>query len=110
MTNKIEETKDDVAFETMITRALEQQPSVAIPAEFAARVRASLPAQPRVRTRRSVGRIAAAGAGAALVVGLCWLAPHVQPSFESVAFDVEMLMLAELAGVATWLAMRRHDA
>jgi hypothetical protein len=45
-----------------------------------------------------------------VVVALYWLAPHARPSFESVAFDMELLMLAELAGVAAWLAMRRHDA
>jgi hypothetical protein len=109
MTNGAEETKDD-ALETAITRALEQQPNVAIPADFAARVRASLPVQPKVGRRRSVGRIAATAAAAGLVVALCWLAPHARPSFESVAFDMEMLMLAELAGVAAWLATQRHDA
>jgi ferric-dicitrate binding protein FerR (iron transport regulator) len=110
MTNRAEETNDDAAFEAAITRALEQQPSVAIPAEFAARVRASLPAQPKVRARRSVGRIAATAAAAGLVVALWWLAPHVRPSFASMAFDMELLLLAELAGVAAWLATQRHDA
>ena len=105
-----EEMQDDLALETAITRALERAPEVMVPRDFAARVRASLPAQPKVRARRSVGRIAGTAAVAGLIVGLCWLAPHARPSFESVAFDMEMLMLAELAGVAAWLAMRRHDA
>ena len=110
MTNMGEEMKDDVELEAAITRVLERQPKVLVPGGFAARVRASLPAQPRVRRQRSMGRIAGAAAGAGLIVGLCWLAPHARPSFESVAFDMEMLMLAELAGIAAWLAMRWHDA
>ena len=105
-----EEMQDDLALETAITRALERAPEVMVPGDFAARVRAALPAQPKVRARRSVGRIAGTAAAAGLIVGLCWLAPHARPSFESVAFDMEMLMLAELAGVAAWLAMRRQDA
>lgn len=110
MTDRGEEMKDDSAMEAAITRALERQSEVLVPADFAARVRASLPARPRVRARRSVGRIAGTAAVAGLIVGLCWLAPHTQPSFASLAFDFEMLMLVELAGVAAWLAMRRHDA
>jgi hypothetical protein len=93
-----------------ITRALEAQPRVVLPEGFAARVMASLPAQPKVRVRHSVAKIAATAAVAGLIVGLCWLAPHARPSFESVAFDMELLMLCELAGVAAWLSMRRHDA
>ncbi len=96
--------------EEAITLALERQPAVVVPEDFAARVRASLPARPQVRARWSVGRIAATAAVAGLIVGLCWVAPHTQPSFASLTFDLEMLMLAELAGVATWLAMRRNDA
>ncbi len=102
--------KDDAVMEAAITRALERQPEVVVPEDFAARVRASLPAQPKARARRSVGRIAGTAAAAGLIVALCWLAPHTQPSFASVAFDMEMLLLVELAGVAAWLAMRPHDA
>ena len=35
-------------FEAAITRALDRKPEVAVPVDFAARVRASLPAQPKV--------------------------------------------------------------
>jgi hypothetical protein len=104
-------TTDEKEFEAAITRALEQQPSVTVPVDFAARVRASLPAQPRARARRfagrSVGQIAAIVAGAGLVAALCLLAPHARPSFDSVAFDMEMVLLVELAGVAAWLGMAR---
>jgi hypothetical protein len=92
-----------------ITRALERQPEVVMPMDFAARVRAALPAQPRVRARRSVGRTAATAAVVGLVLALCLLAPHARPSLDSVAFDLEMVMLVELAGVAAWLGTRRSD-
>ena len=100
-----EERMDEAA----ITRALERQPEVRVPVDFAAKVRAALPAQPTVRVRRSVGRMAAAVAAAGLVLALCWLAPHARPSFESVAFDLEMVLVVELAGVAAWLGTRRSD-
>jgi ferric-dicitrate binding protein FerR (iron transport regulator) len=109
MTNRDEEMKDDRTLEAAITRALERQPEVVVPEDFAARVRALLPAQPKVKARRSVGKIAGTAGAAALIVALCWLAPHTQPNFGSLAFDMEMLLLIELAGVAAWLAMRRHD-
>jgi hypothetical protein len=92
-----------------ITRALERQPEVVVPVDFAAKVRAALPVQPKVRERRSVSRIAAGAAAVGLLLALCWLAPHARPSFESVAFDLEMVLVVELVGVAAWLGMRRSD-
>jgi hypothetical protein len=104
-------TTGEKQFEAAIARALEQQPGVTIPADFAARVRASLPSRPRAREPRfaahSVGQLAAAVAAAGLVVALCLLAPHVRPSFVSVAFDMEMVLLVELCGVTAWLATVR---
>ena len=101
--------RDANELEATITRALDRKPEVRIPEDFAARVRAALPAQSKVRVRRSVGRMAAAVAAAGLVLALCWLAPHARPSFESVAFDLEMVLVVELAGVAAWLGTRRSD-
>jgi hypothetical protein len=92
-----------------ITRALERKPEVVVPADFAAKVRAALPAQPKVRERRSAGKIAAGVAAVGLLLALCLLAPHARPSFESVAFDLEMVLVVELVGVAAWLGMRRSD-
>ena len=100
-----EERMDEAA----ITRALERQPEVRVPVDFAAKVRAALPAQSKVRVRRSVGQIAAVTGAVGLVLALCWLAPHARPSFESVAFDLEMVLVVELAGVAAWLGTRRSD-
>ena len=96
-------------FEAAITRALDRKPEVVVPADFAAKVRAALPAQPKVRAQRSVGRIAAGVAAVGLVLALCWLAPHARPSFGSMAFDLEMVLVVELMGVAAWLGMRRSD-
>ncbi len=96
-------------FEDAITRALDRKPEVVVPADFAAKVRAALPAQPKVRMRRSVGPRVAAVAAVGLVAALCVLAPHARPSFASVAFDLEMVLVVELMGVAAWLGMRRSD-
>jgi hypothetical protein len=99
---------DETMLEQEITRALEQKPRVMVPVDFAARVRAALPEQTPVRVRpfagRSLGQDVAMIAAAGLVVALCLVAPHARPTFGSVAFDLEMLMFVELAGVAAWLA------
>ena len=100
---------DASEFEGAITRALDRRPEVAVPADFAAKVRAALPARPKVRQRRSVGLTAAGVAAVGLVLALCWLAPHARPNFESMAFDLEMVLVVELVGVAAWLGMRRSD-
>ncbi len=99
----------DAELEAAITRALERKPEGMAPLEFAARVRAALPAQPKPRTRHSVaGTVAVVGA-AALILAVCWLAPRAQPSFASMTFDLEFVMMVELAGVAAWLGTRRSD-
>jgi hypothetical protein len=96
-------------FDQRLTRALEQQPEVTVPAEFAARVRAALPQQWPVRTHETirVGRATAMACGAVLLVAMCWLAPHSRASFSSAAFDMELVLLAELASVAAWMGMRK---
>jgi hypothetical protein len=102
---------EETVLEAEITRALEQKPRVAVAMDFAARVRASLPAQPPVRARRIAGRsvaqTAAMVAAVGLVAALCVLVPHARPSFESVGFDLEMMLFVELAGVTAWLAGTR---
>jgi hypothetical protein len=93
--------------EASLTRALEHAPAIAVPADFAARVRASLPAQPRTQSRPSAARMAATGAASAALLALCLLAPHAAPNFQSMSFDMELALLGELAVVAAWLAIRR---
>ncbi len=102
---------DETVFEAEITQALEQKPRLVVPTDFAARVRAALPEQRPVRERRfagrSLGQDVAMVAAVGLVVALCVVAPHARPSFESVAFDLEMVLFMELAGVAAWLGVRK---
>lgn len=107
--NQASQHRSDPAVESAITRALEQPPAVAVPADFAARVRGALPARPPRRRGRSAARVAATAAAAASLVGLCWLAPHAAPDFQSMAFDMELALLAELAAIAAWLATQRGN-
>jgi hypothetical protein len=98
---------DETMFEAEITRALEVKPGVVVATDFAARVRAALPAQQPVRTQRfagrSLGQTAAIVAAVGLVAALCLLVPNARPSFGSVAFDLEMVLFVELAFVTAWL-------
>jgi ferric-dicitrate binding protein FerR (iron transport regulator) len=109
MTDWEDAMSDASELEAAITRALDRKPEVRIPVDFAAKVRAALPAQPKLRERRSVGQGVAVVGAVGLVLALCWLAPHARPSFESMAFDLEMVLVVELMGVAAWLGMRRSD-
>ena len=102
----VQETAQDTAQDAMLTRALERRPQVAVPEGFAAKVLATLPARPRVQQRRSAARSAAVAGAAVLLAALWWVAPHVRPGFESAGFDVEMLLVVELAAVAAWLGAR----
>ena len=93
----------DERLEMAIGRALERQPDVLVPVEFAARVRAQLPAAPPARRRMSAGRVAGTIGLIALVVALCWLGAGTPPSFGSLRFDLELAVLVELAAVAAWM-------
>jgi hypothetical protein len=98
------------ALDTAITRALEQSATITIPDSFAARVREALPAHSQVRRQTSVARAAAIGAAAVAMAALCWLAPHSSPTYQSMAFDVELALLTEVAAIAAWLARRRESS
>ena len=104
-------------FEAAITRALEHSPEPgyspessgsAIPADFAARVAASLPKQRVARPVIRAGRTVAIVAMVVLAIVLFALAPHVTPSFTSVMFYVELIVLAQLGAIAYWLAAKRE--
>ncbi len=101
--------KQAQAIEQQIDRALERQPPVEVPEGFAARVAQSMPARAVRRGRWAVapgsaGKTAALAAAGLLAVALFVLAPHAGASFSSVAFDVELLVLAELAALGYGLA------
>ena len=97
---------ENEALEQRIERALERRPQVAVPAVFAARVARMLPVQRGwgVGVARSAGKMAAGVAAVLLAGALFVMAPHALPSFSSLAFDVELVVLAELAAVAWVLA------
>ena len=109
MTTKFNQEGQDQKIEAAILRALETQPTVVVPEAFAARVCAALPQLKPVRRRMSAGQQAGLAAVAVLLVAVFWLAPHTAPRFTSVAFDVEIMLLLELAGVAAWLATLRRE-
>ena len=92
--------------EAAVTHALELRREPEVPMDFAARVMHSLPAQPtpqpKVRVSRTVGLVAAA----ILTLAVFALAPHATPNFTSLTFDLELVLLAELAGIAYWLGSR----
>lgn len=98
----------DEQIEAMVTRALEQQPAVAVPEDFAARVRAALPAGRPARRRVSAGRAFGVGSAVGLTVALFAIAPHVQPDVRSLGFLMEMLVVAEL-GAVVWFLTKRQE-
>jgi len=105
MTNQSQSNNRDAQrnLDAAITRALDTQPIPTIPANFAARVAASLPAPTPVRPPSYVRRSAAIASGIILLVVLFALAPHAAPSFINLSFDVELLILAQLAAIAWFL-------
>lgn len=87
--------------EAAITRSLEKKPEVVVPAEFAARVMQSLP--PRKQRRKlPVGQTAVWAGLLALVLAMFALAPHVTPQITNFAFDLELLLLLQMAGIGWW--------
>jgi hypothetical protein len=94
--------------EFAITRVLDQQPDFAVPDDFSARVRAALPAMPSAQRSRSLRVPVAAGAAATALAAMFLLAPHSAASFSNVVFDVELLLLAEVSCIASWLMTRQQ--
>jgi len=94
------------ALDCRIDAAIEHKPQPLIPSGFAAKVAAhaaSLP-QPRRAAAFPVGRSIAWASAVLLTFALFALAPHATPSLTSLSFDVEILVLLELAGVGWGLA------
>lgn len=99
----------DPALEAAITAALARRPAPRIPADFAARVTAALPAVGPVRRRPRIARTVAFAAGATALVAIALLAPHAAPSYANVAFDAELALFAEIAGIGSWLVLRGRE-
>jgi hypothetical protein len=106
MTNK---GWDEDAMERSITRALEERREVAVPEGFAALVRAGLPVKPRVRRRTSVGKTVAIVMVVLMMSAMFGLAPHAATGFSNLAFDVECVLMLQLAGIMCWLALRHES-
>lgn len=103
----LEPDPDRSALDAAITRALERQPAVVIPADFASRAAARAVAEPQ-RTRSpwaGFGPRIAAVSGVLLTGTLFAFAAHAKPSFFDLRFDLELLLLVEL-GVVSYVVTR----
>jgi hypothetical protein len=100
-------TMVDKTMDVAVTQALERKPAVAVPADFAAKVRLALPPRPVARKRVRVGRTVAVIAAVVLAVAMFALAPHAPMSFASLAFDLELALMVQLVGIVYWLAARQ---
>jgi len=103
MTDKVQNE-----MEAAVTKALEQRQEPLVPADFAARVMQSLPVQKVAQPKMRVGRVVGIVAAVLLICGVFALAPHAAPSFANLSFDMELMLLAELGGIAYWLTARRE--
>jgi hypothetical protein len=93
------ETRENL--EAAITGALEKRPEVVVPAEFAGRVMRSLPPRRR-RPKMPVGRASVLVSLLGLALTMFALAPHVTPQITNFAFDLELLLLVQMAGIGWW--------
>jgi hypothetical protein len=109
------ESNPAAALDRALTEALEQRPEIAVPAGFAARLMGRLADERpggsyRTRRRVSVGRTVGYVSAAATTVALAAVAianPGALEAGKTIAFGLEMLLVAELLGVGLWLGTRR---
>ena len=97
----------EACMDALLTAALEEKPDVTIPADFAARVTANLPACPvqqAVPRRPRHWGLAAAAATVTVLLVVCFAGPASANSWVSIAFV--MLVAMEIAGLALWLGPR----
>ena len=99
------------AMEELVTRHLSQPPAVVVPPDFAARVAEAVASGPRPSARRWLGwgpRLALAS-GALLMLAMFVLAPHTTASLSNVPFDAELVLMAELSGLALFARRLLQD-
>ena len=106
-TMRLQDDNSQAGFEAKLTRALERRPEPVVPMDFAARVVGGLPPVRPARKPMQVGRTVGLAAAAVLGVALFLLAPHATPGFENWAFDFELVVIAQLGGIAYWLTAAR---
>jgi hypothetical protein len=102
-----QDENSQMGFEAKLTRALERRPEPVVPMDFAARVAAALPPPLPARKPMQVGRTVGLAAAGVLGVALFALAPHATPTFGNWAFDFELVVIAQLGGIAYWLTAAR---
>jgi hypothetical protein len=100
------ENAESIEMDRRIDEALERKPEARVPAGFAAQVAGRAMSMPprRQRPKLPVRRGIAWASAAVLAVGLFVLAPHATPSLTSAAFDAEVILLTELAGLVLLLS------
>jgi len=104
---QLQDRNSQAVFDAKLTRALERRPEPAVPADFASRVAAALPPAAPAPKPMQVGRTVGLAAAAVLGVALVALAPHASPAFNNWAFDFELVVIAQLGGIAYWLTAVR---
>lgn len=93
--------------DVLLTVSLEQKPEIAIPADFAARVAASLPPKPvKAHAPRHAGLIAAMVFVFVLLV-VCFA--NGKPADGWIQLVFMALVATEIAGLALWLGRRRTN-
>ena len=101
--------REDLDLDADVVQALEQKPAVRVAENFAARVAMAAAAQPvaRVKARRRValGPLAAMTAMAVLTVVLFVVAPLAGTNYRGWPFVLEMLVLAQMAGIGYGLTL-----
>ena len=102
-----QDENSQTGFDAKLTRALERRPEPSVPMDFAARVAVALPPPAPARKPVRVGRTAGLAAVAVLGAALFALAPHATPAFNNWAFDFELVVIAQLGGIAYWLTAAR---
>lgn len=86
--------------------ALGAKPAVQIPSDFAAKVVALAVMQP-ARPRRRVpqmGKSMALVLAPLVAIAMFALAPHASPNVKSVIFDIEVILIAQLALMGWWVS------
>lgn len=89
-----------------LMRALEHAPQPAIPTDFAAKVAASLPALKPARKPLRLSRTVSLISLGVLTVAMFILARYASPSFTSIAFDFELVLIAQMAAIGYWMTVK----
>jgi hypothetical protein len=104
---QVQDENSQPGFDASVIRALERRSVPVVPPDFAARIAAALPPPKPDRKKMQVGRTVGLAAAGVLGVALFALAPHAAPTFGNMAFDFELVVIAQLAGIAYWLTVPR---